>query len=773
MYKKAINVLLFALAGTVLFSACRREAFEKETFGKEYAYSTFAIGPEGSRQIVLDKLNGSIQSIACSATWLTASDGGQSANGHPILVISNTDGKSAKETITVTAVNGDKAFITVQHQALSDGDVTSGSNDDFTQNWYNFNEIPLEGFEFPQKAPWTAEGSANIPEYVSAQYLPDDGWEMAFSYVNNPTMKGVRSFGLYNRWTGVLRVFSYINDPTGWGNELLFRTYFGTSGDNVMYPFYHSMAYGIPTCHVPGVSLLRNAQIVADQDQTFMDWVGPYQKSSSLQRGWYAFDYDLSGYVPQGANWLNSRGARITFLADTKETSTISLRGTITGEIEGEFENPQDIQRGGTSFLRRLSSWAGIASTAMSGSVKGAADYAKALAAQNETPDFDPAGENGPTLDQYMKSINATKIKYVGGFISSLASTGLGFLADWTDPVSYDHEPGQINLNLNASMELDGYLVKTTPNGFSPLAVSAQAIETANGPEGHLGKGIWGLAEDPVVYIDKDVILSTVSNVNLVSKGNNTYTNRDIPSYNLRLVWFLDPTSVKINLNRADFPDVEKVYVVTNCGIYPERAKGNTKAYRDMLMLDTPSVDISGGKSFVKLSMTSTPRLAILDPKELVSSDPEAFENTSNSVVVTQPASSEDEPSFRFYGAKEHMGGQDIMVNPQIFLPYVQKDQSYIMEGLSAADFVVSVQIIFETASGRSFHYSKCFIPRVEVVDHATANQKINAMKEYAVKCSQKQPTGTLANDPSVPVYNPDGLALVGKSLYMYNKIDK
>jgi hypothetical protein len=119
------------------------------------------------------------------------------------------------------------------------------------------------------------------------------------------------------------------------------------------------------------------------------------------------------------------------------------------------------------------------------------------------------------------------------------------------------------------------------------------------------------------------------------------------------------------------------------------------------------------------------------------------------------------------------MGGQDIMVDPQVFLPFVQKDNTYLLEALTAPDFVVAVHIIFETSDGMSFHFSKCFVPRVEVVDHTTANKKVvNIINNYAAKCNKEESTGTLANDPSVPVYNPDGFPLVGKTLEMYYLIN-
>lgn len=772
------------VAGSLLLGSCQHEPFGES---KEVAYSAFAFGNAGSQQLVLNNLSGEIRNITSGASWLSGADAGQSADGYPMITISNTDGKGAKATLTVTDNSGNRALITVQHQAITDGDTASGGNDSFTSNWWNFDAIPMEGFSAPQKAPWAIEGGATIPDFVRLQYLPEDGWEMAFSYVNNPTMKGVRTFALYNRWTGFMRVYTYVEDPRDWGNELLFRTYFGGSSDSVLYPFYHCMQYGIPSNHELGRNLLRNAQIVKNQDQTFMDWVTPYQRSSSLQRGWYAFDYDMSGFVPAGKDWLSDRSsARFTFLADTKETSTISLRGALTGKIEGEFENPQDIQQGGGSILHSLTSWAGTLSNTMLSGFTTAANYSKVLADQESAAardlehisPLDIVEGAGPTMAIQMNAMKFAQVKYWGGFVAGLAGVGFDFLANWTDPISYEHQPGQVTLNMDTTVELDGYLTTTKANSFAPLAVSAQAIESANGPDGHLGSGLWGLAEDPVIYIDRDVLLSNVSTVNLVRKGNNVYADPAAPSHALRMVYFLDPTTVKLNVNTADIPGVKKVSVITTCGIYPEREKGNTKPYRDMLMLDSSAYDISAGKSVVKLNTySSTPRLALIKPDDLVSEDPNAYENKDNCAFATQPLPNEaDDPlAYRFYGRVISEGWQDILANPQVFLPFGQKDNSYLLGAIPRPDFVVSVAIVVEgeqaNGQGITLNYSKCFIPRIEFVDHATAKNRVVDIASYAITCLKEEPVSTLANDSSVPVYHPDGAAMVYKTLDIYNKI--
>lgn len=94
------------------------------------------------------------------------------------------------------------------------------------------------------------------------------------------------------------------------------------------------------------------------------------------------------------------------------------------------------------------------------------------------------------------------------------------------------------------------------------------------------------------------------------------------------------------------------------------------------------------------------------------------------------------------------------------------------MNALFAPDFVVSVQIEFESED-KTFVFSKTFIPRIEMVDHATANQKVQEIEDYADRCRLGSPSSTLANDPSVPVFHSDGHLLVDKMIHIYRDIIK
>ena len=758
-FKLFLLAMVIAATGAMSLSSCSNddENNPSNPSAQEFAYKSFAFGNEGSQQIVLDKLTGTIRSIESSATWLTATEAGLSASGSPIILLKNTDGQNGEATITVTAENGDKAIVTVKHQSLADGD--NGANNDFITNWWNYEVIQLEGISNAQRAPWTVEGGVHIPDEVRLQFRPEDGWEMAFSYTNDNSLQGVRIFALYNKWTGQLRVYSYIDKPSGWGNEILFRTYFGDAFDNCLYPFYHSLQYAVPTNHVPGKNLLRNAQLVDKQPQTFMAWVSPYMQSESLQTGWYVFEVDMSGYVPEGQNWVNSsNSARLKIFADTKQDQSVTLRGSLIGGIEGEFDNPQYIQHGGTSALYGISNALGAISGMASNSIANGNQYASLM--KN-------GGAEG--LGGYLNPA-----KFWGGFACSMGSALLGFLASEIDPITTEYVPGKIDLNLDCSLELAGHITSTTSNDFSPLAVSGSAIIAANGTGGHMGKGVWGVAEDPVVYIDKDVILSNKNSINFVNRGNNTYSHTELESYALRTAWFLDPTSVKVNLNPELFPDVQEVSVTTTCGIFPKKPYGNTDAYRQMLTLQNrPSIDISTGKDvgkLVRLNTSGTPRLVVVKPEDLLATGSNEYETAANSVFLTQSVANSNIQNMHFYGHMVHEMGQYIMVEPQIYLPYTQKDGTYFFNGPTAPDLVVTVQVVFES-QGSTFHYSKLFIPRIEVVDHNTVMAKYQNLKDFANKCRNNQTTGTLANQPGVKVYNPDGHRLLEKTLRLLEKI--
>lgn len=729
-----------------------------------YNYGLWIYGEQGSQHVVLDSIASSITSIEGVPSWLTATISTDTVTGgHPMIILECKDAKGESlpdAKLTVTAENGDVANITVSHSNLTLGDAYDGSNANFIKEWWKCQTVQINGVSAPQKTPWTVEGGINIPTEVRDSYRPDQGWEMAFSYLNDASLDGTRYFALYNKYTGQLRVYTYLLNPKGEGNELSFMVKMGEYNSTDMYPLYHNYEIGIPSNHVMGTSLSRSPYIYDGQNQAFMTLVTPYRQSSSLANGWHCFDLDLSAYTPNGKNWLDPKRkeAKITIFANTETTQQITLRGSILGDIGGTFSNERIIQHGGGNCMSGVCSVLNWISGTATSSIQGCNQYAQLMSVQGEYAGNDGIG----------KFLNPAK--YWGGFVCSICSGGLGLIGEaLAEPVSYDTIPGKIDLKADLQLDASGYIKTFNSTNFRGLGVATEAITSANGSNGHVGKGIWGLADDPVVYIDKEDLLSSYDHFNVQATASGYNTN-NFGAYEARLVYAFDPTSVKVNINRDLYPEICDVNVTTTIGVFPARQYGYTDPYRSFLMFPArPTFSLAEGKKsgVVRLSSSTTPRIWQVTPDELLDTDSKAFETKANSKIVTQAGS-----NIRYYGRPLHEFFKDIIVNPQVYIPYTGGTVGYP----TAPDFVVAVTVSFYThknhpADAEPCTFSKVFIPKIQLVTRNEMKSVGTRLQEYSNTCKNKKNVGTLANDPSIPVYQSGGDQLVAKTLRMLKKI--
>lgn len=739
--------------------------------GAAFSYQAFLAGADDEMQVTLDSLTSTVTGVECNASWLKASllpD--LDSDGHAVLALAcnSADGKEA--TITVSAENGEKATVTVKHDGIGNGDAYSGGNSTFLTNWWEFTTVELEGFEHPQATPWTVKGADHIPDEVRKQVNPAQGWEMAFCYLNDTSIKGARYMALYNKWTGQVRVYTYIENPAGWGSDLMINAYFGMSTHNDMYPFYNVHEYGIPTNHVLGSNLSRSAKLLDKQVQTFQTWLTPFRFSESVTPGWYCFEFDMSGYVPKGKDWLkkDEDATRFKFFAETINNSEINLKGTLIGDLGGTFSNPEIIQHGGANATSSVFSSLGSMLTGISGmasnSISGGSSYASLM-------------KNGGA--EGMGSwLNPTK--YWGGFACSVAG-GLLSLAGsaMEDPITYDTIPGRIDLTLDAALNINGYMKSITSNSQRGLSVSPEGIYSVNGANGHMGKGVWSLAEDPVVYIDQDDILSTESSFNLQCTSTGYYIGT-FQNYNARLVYAFDPTSVKLNINTDLFRDIQDVTVTANVGVFPNQPYGHTDRYRQMLMLgNRPSFRLSSNHSgSININTNQEPFITKLGLDALADGEYETADNCS--IVAQKAVIGNDTIAWqRFYGRLIELPemNKQIIVDPQVFIPYaVDGSGNETSIGFpTAPDFVVRVEVQFsaldDNGKRKDFQFSKLYIPKIVVTDWNGMCNVYKRLLQFQDDSDKGNTINTLANAPGVGVKFPGGCILIDKTIRLLKLI--
>ena len=642
----------------------------------------------------------------------------------------------------------------------------------FLANWENCETVRVNGLDNPVATPWNSESQSAIPYSVSKQVKRSQGWEMAFCSLNNTATPDIRYFGLYNKWTGTLRVFHYIINPTGYGNEIDYQVWMGRdqmSANEV--PFYNSMEYGIPASHQPGTTLRDDVQLfgTSRQSHPFMTWVSPYRiYEQALISGWYCFDLDMSGYVPEGQQWRDVQDdVKLMIVPQFRNNQNITLMGSLIGDINGTQAPERIVQNGGGNMFSGVCGVLNMISGKASSSITTGNAYVS-LMKNSES-----------ALGQFLNPI-----KYWGGFGCSITSTALNMMGKMLeDPVSYDTIPGKIDMKLNAQMDLAGTITNFVSANQPIFRVTLANIERSNGEKGHFGRGVWSLAEDPVVYVDKEDIMGDDGSdfLNLYYYSPNTYSNLgNNKDCKFRLVWFLDPASVKVNINRELFPDIKNVTVTTLCGIYTDRKYGYTSAYRKFMTLgNLPTFPLSENINKAITASTPRPKLVKVTADGLLNYEgADTYETKANATTIEIPGyeryaitaveAVSHKPTdsvrvgMRAYGRVINEFDKKIMVSPQLFVPYGGNS----FQDPVVPDLVVSVDVTFE-ACGSTFHFTKCFIPQIKLIGRQEAGEHYRRLLAFAAKSRAQEPTGTLANDGNTSVYSPDAHVLMGKTLHM------
>ena len=560
-------------------------------------------------------------------------------------------------------------------------------------------------------------------------------------------------------------------NPTGYGNEIDYQVWMGRDemAKNEA-PFYNSLEYGIPASHQPGSTLSKDVKLFGDSHQTqpFMTWVTPYRiYEQALISGWYCFDIDMSGFVPDGDQWRDVQDdIKLMIVPQFRNDQNITLRGSLIGDVSGTQAPERMVQTGGGNMFSGICGvldMIGGTSTSALGSCNAYTSVMKS-----------DASAIGQALNP---------VKYWGGLSCNVASVALNLLGDvLAEPETYDTIPGRIDMKLNAQIDLTGTISNFVSSDQPIYRATLANIDNANGQDGHFGRGIWSLAEDPVVYVDTlDMMGEKESNwFNKFYWAPNCYSNLDTQEdCKLRLVWFLDPTTVKVNINRDLFPDVANVTVTALCGTYTDRSYGYTDIYRKFLTLeDRPTYLLSHNDGLAITTQTTTPRMIKVSAEDLLNYEgADDYETTSNATTVVLPdfnqyvITGEDDhgnpkdsvkADLRNYGRVISEFDKQMVVMPQIYLPA----ESFVVQDPIVPDLVVSVDVTFE-ACGSTFHFTKCFIPQIKLIDRDETLQHYKDMQTFVDNSRSQKPTGTLANDPGIPVYSPDAYLLWGKTMNM------
>ena len=743
-----------------MFSSCSDSNTEGiSNTPRTYYYRMVIPNADDVQTMVIDSISSDIAEVSNTPSWLSVAQNGNQ-DGHPVIEITtkmNANDAVNDAKVLIAFKDGNSVELSVRQSYLYRG----GNNaaDDFLTNWESMEKVciginKLSGSTYDTiwaNTPWNREFiSTSIPMDVARNVKKSDGWEMVFRTLGETSLNDANYFALYNKYLGLLRIFYYITDATGSGSEVSFAVTMGSpSKTTTKQPFYNMLGYSIPTSHD---QIITHSNITGSNSSAFFTYAAPYTISgiggSTLTKGWGAIDIDMSAYPKDKDLFLNS-GEAISIECSTISDAKISLGGTLTSDIKGSYSSAISNQASSSSGLSStLSSLGGLL-----GDVRNSA-----LAA----------------IEQHLTESKTNTLFYYAGVVCNAASFVYDTVVEeLNEGMSLSEEaidtmPGKIQLTMAGNIDLNGYIRSRVQNNVSPLSVTTNVLK-ANGS--HIGQGVWSLAEDPVIYVVKDHYIGSNDRLTFVVGDNGEYKTGSDVCKGLRIITFLDPQSIKLNINPDVFPDVSDVNVTTFAGVYPEAEPGHTNAYRKLM------------------SLGNAPVVSIVDHEKMKSGA--LYRNTTNDdfchyhkVPMNEAINTQiDEKAeycgivkqkdnlIKYYGRElrdANNNGQAFMIDPQVFFPFDSEKQRIYDSQMP--DFVVCVYVTFKSG-GRHYAFSKRFLPVYKAISGDEVKQKSEEIKAYSNKCKEGKAINKLNTHPSVNVYHPQGDERVQKTITIFDKI--
>ena len=639
---KATRYILFVAVALAL-AACSKEAEEQ----KDFSFSLNVRNDDCSEEIVLKGVgDAKIEDVTNLPAWVPGVMLKEEGfHGDPVAIVGVKSDPDLEENrtarISVTMSNGASVTIELTQWPIIKGgtnEVYTSKNAAFEADWSKADFITLvTSFEYVNGKPSETTQRVPLPwdwDHSPICYLPKGegsdatmevykmidnkaDWSLVFNLTGIQNLPGRHYFGLYNRYTGILRIFYYLtNDliPTNNASDHLW-----SFSLNSVLAEHLATQFAIPR-QEQAVDAFRARAAMPYLTSPNTDVYNPLsgQTSSVLAEGWWAFDVNMSAYRKHIFFDERPLSAASIQLCTYNEQNVIlnsviqgNLGGSLSGSVNLDLLRPSSVSWGWTLASQIVGT---LGSTMTNTYWLNEVCNGKRQPRQNidvrENNAEHNAGEGNENLAP--NQVRETK-SIIGACASILVGSAISICAKWIESWGSekvkDEKFGELNasmnLDMNAVMATSGTIGSSTPNKVPPVTMSMDYLKKENPDKSRtgLGDGVWNLEYHPVVYVVKDAywyenkftVLSTQKEYQVGESGK--YVS-DVYSYylgatrgsrpGLRLITFFDPTSIGgVAFNPELFDDnFETLKVYLSYGIYPGSTPGYTDAFRRDLGLD-------------------------------------------------------------------------------------------------------------------------------------------------------------------------------------------
>lgn len=648
--------------------------------------------------------------------------------------------RSAK--IVLTMISGTTVNLTVnQRPGLPYfsgvfGATTPSVNKAFEEDWSSQTEIEVvssvmkvnDQLEIRAKnvyLPWAFEEVGvqhHLPDdELRKMMLHQDDWALAFNTTGIETAAGanLNYFGLFNRYSHVLRVFYYWPEeliPASGANDYAWHVKFSGKPSE-----YNPTAFAVPYNH-----RFEGADATRFQGYANIFFTSPLTDEIGLKNpgivvpapGWWAFDMDMSTKRAQSFFDDYDEFSKITIGVDIFDVQSVFMKSLMDGvSIGGDLTGSMNLK----GLVPQSATAAGIITPGILGTFSSLFTNTYLLQFVNEAKAFNP---------------------YV--LIPAIAGAVCGIAGNITDGLingDPDHPEetmkqlgamnAKLNLQMNGIISTEGTIESQRSHSVPSLSLPIGYLtRIRDNKTFQMGKGIWNIENDPVVYVVKDALWANKPVLTYYSRNQQSWYRQgnEVAEYDissspsslgLRIISFFDPSSLgDVILNEEVFGNISDIKVAASYGVYPGGSAGNTDTFRSAVGLDYEPMSLAtankdGRASTGEVSGTTNLPLKIFKDRytndffqiPIDERDKETFGDLVGTRLSAQGVNNNYER--RYYGTSLFYMNPDAsssvtdivqyVSDPQIFVPF--NESKRVITDPDIPDLVVTVQLSVRSVS--------------------------------------------------------------------------
>lgn len=815
---KTGSIVGFALAVALAASCAKGKEMEPSVVdNKTYEFGQIVRNLDYTEEVVLEGVGEtSLETAENLPSWIgsvTLRESGFQGNPVALVAVKGDDRLEEEREATVVLKMGSGATVNLtlnQWPLLREkaNDIYKSVNTAFEANWAAAKKIIIVISQVTTNGKKeTKTQEVSLPwdfEHLPACYLPKgDGrdatkevnkmiegkgdWSLVFNLTGIYNCPNYHYFGLYNRYTGVLRVFYYFTEdliPDNSTNDHLWA--FSLNADLAE---HISTQFAIPKDERATLEIRKEAAkpvLVTPTTDSYNPLLSSGKTVPAV--GWWAFDVNMSALRDHDFFQETIKSSAIDINLCTYAKENVLLNSVLQGSINGHLQGKMNLD---LIAPTSTSGWAKIVSPLLStgsqialntyvikeGFIKSTGN----VVAGNENPNLivnnqidNLPGDGGGPLPAVARPRSVAVGAIVSVAIGAVMSLAAKYIDSFAKQKVVDEDFGALNatmnLDLNAVMTTAGTIGGPTANKVPPASMTMDYLKKTN-PDGTptcLGDGIWNLNNHPVIYVVKDAFWSENNFNSFGAQKEFPLGGTDVYSYDLagtkgsrpglRLITFLDPTSVGgLSFNGKLFDNgIELLKVYLSYGVYPGSEPGYSDAFRKAAGLDyTHTWRLSAKDSFDSskdLKLFKQPHTSDLFKWTRMDDeikDVAAYRLSSQKLRTDHPGLER-----RFYGASLYYSlpyATDFTVDevqyvydPQIFLPF--DDVAHRIYDPIVPDLVVSAALFGygkDSKDGEEATLTNTlrFLPRIELISYKDVESVYNQI--LARKAQIKAPDKT------------------------------